>query len=280
MKIWLLENGEKSEPQESFEVRERISAGELKGDVLAWYKGAEEWMRLDEVPQFQTLFLEGEEEEEEDLVSPPPLPDLSASLKEAIAVEAAKAPPMHIFRRLFARGFDSILYISLVIILFRERALDALQGDSMLQFLPIGIAYAMLDGLMTHAWKTSPGKFILGLRVTDSAGFAISLKGAILRSLRVWIVGLGMWILWPISLLLSWLLSRKFGYFLWDIPYRYRVVVKPFSGLHVIGYIVGLFAISALLNVALPQELVDMMNQRSGAQEFLDQLKESLEAPK
>lgn len=61
MKIWLLENGEKSEPQESFEVRERIGAGELKGDVMAWYKGADDWMRLDEVPQFQTLF-EAEEE--------------------------------------------------------------------------------------------------------------------------------------------------------------------------------------------------------------------------
>lgn len=265
MKIWLLEKGEKSEPQESFEVRERISSGELKAETLAWYKGADAWMRLDEVPQFRLLF------EEEDLTLPPPLPDISESLKEAIEKEAKKAPPIHLFRRLFARFHDSILYISLVIVLFREHALDALQGDSMLQFLPIGIAYVILDGLMTHVWQSSPGKFLLGMRVTDQVGHAIPLKGAMIRSLRVWIVGLGMWMLWPIAMLISWLLSLKFGYFLWDIPYRYRVVAKPFSALHVLAFVASIFVMSALLNIALPQELIDTMNERSGAQEILDQ---------
>ena len=269
MKIWLLKDGEKCGPYESFTVRDRISNGELKADELAWFQGAAGWMPLKEVPLFVSLF----DVVKEDHGTPPPLPVLPENLKEAIAAEAKKAPPLHLVRRLFARMHDSILYISLVMMIFKERALDALQGDSLMQFLPIGLAYVLLDGLMTHVWKCSPGKFLLGLRVTDQLGHAISLQASLIRSLRVWIVGFGMWVMWPLALPISAFMARKFGYCLWDIPYCYRVLAKPFSGLHVIGYFVSIFTLSALLNLSLPQELVDKMNQQSGAQELLDKLK-------
>lgn len=270
MKIWLLENGEKSGPFESFTVRERIDSGELKADTQSWYQGAEGWGPLSDIPQFSSLF-----EDKVEVATPPPIPQRTtnqAILRKAIQEERAKAPPIYLTRRLFARLHDCILYMSLVFIVFKERALDAMDNESMMPLLGIGLAYVILDGIMTNLWKCSPGKFLLGMRVTDVMGYAIPLKFALLRSLRVWILGLGMWVMWPISLTISWFMSRRLGYFLWDLPKRYRVVARPFSGLHVISYMVSIFVMSTLLNLALPKQMIEDMNQRSGAQEFLDSL--------
>lgn len=272
MQIWLLENGEKSEPQESFQIRERISSGELTGDTLAWYKGAEEWVRLDEVPQFESLFIE--EVEEEDVTQPPPLPDLTESIKEAIEYEASKAPPLHLFRRFFARMFDSLIYAFAVMAVFRERILDAAESGSVWTFLAVGLTYVVLDGVMTHAWKFSPGKFLLGMRITDHAGFAIPLKAAVIRSLRVWVVGLGMWQLWFISMPISWLLSRKLGYFLWDIPYRNRVMARPLSPFHVSSYVLALVICYALFLAVMPLEFFEDFITRFGTPEQIQQWQE------
>lgn len=271
MKIWLLENGEKSGPFESFVVRERIDSGELKADTQSWYPGADGWGPLSEIPQFKSLF----EAEVEDLVTPPPVPQATtnqAILRKAIAEERAKAPPIHLTRRLFARIHDCILYMTLIFIVFKERALKVMDSESMMPLLGIGLAYVILDGIMTHLWKSSPGKFLLGMRVTDAVGYAIPLKFALLRSLRVWILGLGMWVMWPFSLLISWFMSRRLGYFLWDLPKRYRIVARPFSGLHVMAYTASIFTMNLLFTIAMPQQVIEEIQQRPEVKELFEAL--------
>lgn len=269
MKIWLLENGEKKGPFESYALRERIEVGEITAETLAWYQGAEDWCRIDEIPQFALLFTEKKE------VKPPPIPVQEKSpreeLKEAIAREVAKAPPLYMTRRLFARLFDTMLYMAMVVICFREKAFQALMADSMPQFLGVGIAYVILDGLMTHVWKASPGKLLLGLRVTGSLGHAIPLKGSIIRSLRAWILGLGMWLMIPFALIISWFMAKRFGYFLWDMPHRYRVVARPFSAMHVVVYILSVVTVEVALRFLLPQEVVAEMFRVLGAEGIMPQ---------
>ncbi|MFC5050978.1 RDD family protein [Rubritalea spongiae] len=270
MNVWLIENGEKGGPFESYAVRERIESGEISADTLAWYQGAEGWVRIDTIPQFSILFAEKED------ATPPPMPEEvqkspREELKEAIAREVAKAPPLHMTRRFFARIFDYLLYISLIFVCFQERAFDALMGESMMQFLGVGIAYVILDGLMTHLWKSSPGKFLLGLKVTDHLGLAIPLKGSVIRSLRAWILGLGMWVMMPFAIAISWFMAKRFGYFLWDMPHRYRVLARPFSALHVVAYIVSVLIVNVVFSSLISQEVMEEMYKTLGVEDWMKQ---------
>ncbi|MFC4991529.1 RDD family protein [Rubritalea tangerina] len=267
MKVWLLVDGEKSGPHESFEVRERITAGELHAETLAWHQGAEGWLPLAEIPQFSTLF-EVEEAEDE---GPPPLPEEKPSevLKKVLAEELSKAPPLHMTRRLFARFHDCLLYLSAVVVIFQDQYVEIFQGESMLPLLAIGICYVLLDGIMVHVWKASPGKFLLGMRTADAQGHAIPLKFSILRSLRVWILGLGMWVMMPLALIISSFMAKRFGYFLWDMPKRYRTVVRPFSGMHVIAYVASIFLMNAAVSLLLPAEVLEQMVNQHPLGEWL-----------
>ena len=85
--------------------------------------------------------------------------------------------------------------------------------------------------------------------------------------------------MWIIALPLSWFLARRFGYFLWDLPRRYRVIVKPFSGMHVLAYFISLFVISYLMNVFIEPEVIEQMHEQSGWKEMLEQLPAPEEAP-
>ncbi len=276
MKVWLLVNEEKSGPFETFDVRDRIDAGELTEETLCWYQGAPSWLPLGEVAQFETMF--DQVEDLSDLVVPPPIPDSvkiqTQKIKEALAEELSKAPPLCAVRRFFARMHDFLLYMVLIFAVFQEKVIEMGRSDSVLPLLAIGFSYVLLDAIMVHLWKGSPGKFLLGLRTTDALGHAIPLKFSVLRSLRVWILGMGMGIvtIWPFSLGISWFMSRRFGYFLWDTPKRYRVVARPFSGMHVAAYVASIFAMSFLLNVSLPNEMLDEMKKDNWAQEFIDKI--------
>jgi hypothetical protein len=277
MKFWLLINEEKSGPFETFDIRDRIDSGELTQETICWYRGAPSWGPLGDVAQFETMFDRAEEVSE--LVTPPPIPESITSqaelVKKAIAEEVSKAPPLYAARRFFARMHDFLLYMVLILAVFQEKVIEMGQTDSMLPLLAVGFAYVLLDAIMVHVWKASPGKFLLGLRTTDALGHAIPLKFSVLRSLRVWILGLGMGIvqIWPFSFGISWFLSRRFGYFLWDTPKRYRAVARPFSGIHVLAYVASIVAMFILLSLAIPAEKIELMNKQSGAQEFLDKLK-------
>ena len=277
MKVWLLINEEKSGPFETFDIRDRIDSGELTQETLCWYQGAASWVPLGDVAQFETMFDLAEEVSE--LITPPPIPESvknqTEKIKKAIAEELSKAPPLYAVRRFFARIHDYLLYMVLIFVVFQDKVIEMAQGDSVLPLLAVGFAYVLLDAIMIHVWKASPGKFLLGLRTTDALGHAIPLKFSVLRSLRVWILGLGMGIveIWPFSLAISWFLSRRFGYFLWDTPNRYRVVARPFSGIHVLVYVASIFAMSFLLNVSLPEDMIEEMKKDNWAQDFLDNLK-------
>ncbi|MEO1856899.1 MAG: DUF4339 domain-containing protein [Rubritalea sp.] len=277
MKVWLLVNEEKLGPFETFEVRERIDAGELTQDTLCWYQGAASWGPLGEVAQFETMF--DQVEEVSDLVTPPPIPESvknqAEKIKEALAEELSKAPPLHAIRRFFARMHDFLLYMVLVFAVFQEKVLEMGQSDSVVPLLAVGFAYVLLDAIMIHLWKVSPGKFLLGMRTTDAFGHAIPLKFSVLRSLRMWILAMGMGVIqiWPFSLGISWFLSRRFGFFLWDIPRRYRVVARPFSGMRVVAYVASIFAMSLFLNMVLPEALLDEMRSESWMQEFIGESK-------
>jgi uncharacterized RDD family membrane protein YckC len=247
MEIWIVEEGEKRGPFETYQIRDRIEAGKLSGDELAWHKDQSDWVKLREMDAFRSEF--GESWEELHRVLPPPLP----------------SEPFP-FLRFFARWFDVSLYLLLVFSLMRftghnlfEAVFEA-AGCSFLYlyFLP----FVFLEAAILHLTKTTPGKFLLGLRVVTPEERALSLQGALVRSLRAYIVGLGLmvhpFLTGICHVYCIWYLMR-FNEAPWDTVMKTRVRVVGPLFLPVLLFTVFFIVILVLLVLVLKPTFIQML---------------------
>lgn len=259
MKIWLLEEGERTGPHESFEIRERIAAGDLGASTQAWYEGAPDWVRLDEVPVLQSEFVSKDSYQETDSMTATSA--LEVAEQEQIALEYIHPPKLHMARRFFARFFDMWLYLALLMLILKDPTLLKWGERGVFWHLMMGLGYVLIDGGMTNAWKCSPGKWLLGLRVVNFQGKAIGLAASVLRSLRVWVLGWGMWLITPVALAVSWFMAKRLNYFVWDFPKRYRVVCEPLTTGKILSVIIAYMGLYALIRLAIPPEVVQEMQE-------------------
>lgn len=211
MEFWIVEEGEKRGPFQSYEVRDRIERGDLTGDELGWHKDRDDWVALREMDVFRggfetaspTSVSEGETESKP--AKPPPLPE---------------GPPQPLLR-FWARWFDVFLYITLVFAILWVSGQDILEAMGSPVFRQLWfIPFVILDGLALHVYKTTPGKFLLGLRVVREDESALGVGAALMRSLRVFIIGMGFFfwaILLPVicNAFCCWYTARK-GEAPWD----------------------------------------------------------------
>ena len=63
MEVWIVEEGEKRGPYQTYEIRERIERGELAGDELAWHRDQEQWTELREMDAFRSGFEKSSQEQ-------------------------------------------------------------------------------------------------------------------------------------------------------------------------------------------------------------------------
>lgn len=182
MEIWLIENREKTGPFQSYEVRSRIERGELSGGEMAWHQSSSDWVPLREMELFRAEF--EVVEEELDLVLPPPLP--------------IKPRP---FVRFWARWFDFLLNMVVVFGLMRLLSLDMAAALLSPAFMLLyTLPWLMLESIAIHLVGTTPGKYLLGIRVQCLDGTRLSLGVSVLRAFRVYVLGMGM-VLWIFPLI-------------------------------------------------------------------------------
>lgn len=177
MEVWIVEDGEKRGPFQTYELRDRIERKELNGDELSWHKDQDEWLPLRELDVFRGEF----EESAPELFIPPPLPS---------------SP--HPFLRFWAHWFDVFLYQLCVFALVRLTGQDLVQAMFSPWFRNLYmLPFLILEALCIHLYKTTPGKFFLGIRVVLPDERPLALGAALMRSIRVFIVGMGIlfWIL-------------------------------------------------------------------------------------
>ena len=243
MEIWIVEEGKKRGPFETYQIRDRIEAGELAGDELSWHKDQSGWVKLREMDAFRVEF--GKSREELHRVLPPPLP----------------SQPFP-FLRFFARWFDVSLYLLLVFSLVRfigHNLLEAAGGPFLyLYFLP----FVFLEAAILHLTKTTPGKFLLGIRVVTPEERALSLQGALARSLRTYIVGLGLmvhpFLTGICHVYCIWYLMR-FNVAPWDMVTKTRVRVVGPLFLPVLLFTVFFLIILVLLALVLRPTFIQML---------------------
>mgnify|MGYP000029449989 CR=1 FL=1 len=235
MDIWIIQDGEKTGPIHDFEIRRRIEAGELPPTTPAWHEGLGMWTPLVEIGIFQREF---------DKPAPPETP---ASSPEP-APERVVPPPLpdqpHLIRRFWARWLDLYLYAGVWWIAMWAAGRDIgmiLQHQWIILFHYV--PWFVLETFLLHRFGTTPGKWLLGIKVVNHDGSLLSLAEATRRCARVLFIGIGFgWgILALICQLMSLITTKRLGRPLWDQAGGHRLEVSPFDPFRIAGYVFVLF---------------------------------------
>lgn len=261
MKIWLIENGERTGPHEIYDIRDRISNDELNAKTLAWYDGADGWVTLGDVPAYSSYFRKPSSldkfQREEKLTSD----FVDSSEKEGVSVDSKpnsatfKNEPLYPVRRFFARLLDISLYNITLFIIKVQMGINPLVVESVGKELLYQIPYLFLDALALSYLGTTPGKWLLNIKLRDNSGQKLAFPTALIRSTRVWVLGFAMqspFIL--ISLPFSWFVANKYGKFLWDLPRNHITQCSSLSPKKIAGYFLVIIAASFLLKYTVPPE--------------------------
>jgi len=112
-----------------------------------------------------------------------------------------------------------------------------------------------IDGLLLTYLGTTPGKWLLGIKLRNSSGDKLELGSSIIRSARVWVLGFAMqtWLV-IFSLSFSWFAGAKYGKFIWDIPQNNITEYKPINPLKIAIYVGIIIITGALLKELTPPE--------------------------
>lgn len=278
MDVWIIQDGEKTGPLPDFEVRRRIADGSLGKDTPAWHDGMAEWKVLGEMPLFEREF----ERPFEDTAGPSPIRDddsLPADRAHASASSPGNPGEAHLARRFWARWFDLYAFSGVWWLLMALTGQDVAAALTnpwviLLQYVP----WFALETFLLQRFGTTPGKWLLDLRVRNEDGSLLSSQQAAHRSMRVLFVGLGMG-LGPVSLicqLLSYFTTKRFGRPVWDHAAGHRLESKPLHPVRISIYVIGLFT-SLVMQcvVVIPHMIEDAARRNPETRAQLEEFKEA-----
>jgi len=253
MDIWIIQDGEKIGPIHDYEVRSKIEKGELPATTPAWYEGLPAWKPLVEISLFEREFDRPIEPRDTPYAPPaaepdPPLP-----------------PPDRpvLVRRFFARWFDLYLYAGLWWIVMWALGADikAMLLNPwviLLQYIP----WFALETFLLHRFGTTPGKWLLGLRLVNNNASLLSLAQATRRSVQVLCIGLGFgWgVLTLVCQFMAYFTAMRFSRPLWDHTGGHRVLAVALRPLRIVTYVFVLYgAIQLQMMVVAPYILPFVM---------------------
>jgi len=231
MDIWIILNGEKTGPLRDFEIRRKIEDGELTATVPAWHDGLPGWQPLGEIDLFTREFSLTPAPPEPLPIEPPPVPENSPP---------PATPKLSQYgRRFLARWFDLHLFAGIWWLAMwasgRDIAATMMNPWIMiLQFIP----WFILEAFLLHRFGFTPGKWLLGLQVSNLDGSLMSLSESLRRAGRVLFTGIGFgWSLLAVFCqLLSLYTAKRLGKPLWDHLGHHQVIRTPFQPLRIIGF--------------------------------------------
>lgn len=256
MELWVIIEGEKAGPFQDYEIRRRIENGELAGDTPAWHQGQDGWKPLRELAPFAVEFER-------------PTARNDGEAAAASAVRRGQGPPTLpqerlLGRRFWARWLDILAYVACwwLGLWASGRPIDAALDSLLLMVLQL-VPWFVLETILLHRYGTTPGKWLLGLRVVNADGSLLSLGAATVRSLRVWSGGIGFG-LGPVALIcqaFSLHLCLRLGRPLWDHVGKHYVRATPLVPWRVAALAVGMFAAIQLQGAVVSPYLLKDMEQ-------------------
>jgi uncharacterized RDD family membrane protein YckC len=255
MDVWIIQNGEKRGPMPDYEVRSAIQSGELKADTLAWHDGMGGWQPLSTIALFTAEFTPSRETPQREEAPVQPLPT------ERPQPEASP----HLIRRFWARWFDLYLYSGFwwFGMWLAGRDVGAVIGNIWLilfQYVP----WFAIEAILLHRYGTTPGKWLLGIKVRNEDGSRLTLPQSVRRSMRVMFLGVGLG--WGIVALMCQVMAvfttRRLGKPLWDMAGGHKLGTIPLHPLRIAAYMIGLIAALQLQMIVVAPYILRQMQER------------------
>lgn len=244
MDIWIIRDGEKTGPLHDFEIRRKIEDGELPGSTPAWHEGLGTWKPLQEIDIFTREF---------ERAAAPPIEQTSAPQEKRHTPPPLPVPTCY-GRRFWARWLDLTLYVGVWwfgMWAARQDIEAALlnQWIMLFRFLP----WFIVEILLIHYFATTPGKWLLGMKVLNKDGSKLNLTASTVRALRVLFIGIGFG--WDILALfcqtLSYFTAKRLGAPLWDHVGDHKVITKPLSPISLVVFVFLFFGALQLQSIVV-----------------------------
>lgn len=136
--------------------------------------------------------------------------------------EFRRITPTHPWRRFFAREIDFLLFdllrVFLLVVVLRIRPINSALYTLTNLWIVVRLLWIPVEGVLLHYFGTTPGKWIMGIRVESVNGGHLTISGAMHRAWTVLWNGYGLGI--PILNLWRWYRCAKdygdLGYTQWD----------------------------------------------------------------
>ncbi|MFU8893727.1 MAG: RDD family protein [Luteolibacter sp.] len=219
MQVWIIRNGEKNGPLPDFTVRQGIENGQYTADTPAWHEGLDAWTTLGKIAVFESAFDAPAPEESRHLEhTPPPIR------------QSTPTAGLHLVRRFWARMVDINIHItfSLLFLYVANFDIGTILASRWLVILLL-VSWAPIEAILIHFHGTTPGKWLLGIRVCNEDESPLSRKQSAWRAFRVVIAGLGLGLpyVMPLCLIISYWITRRIGRTIWDHLGGHRVIFRP-----------------------------------------------------
>jgi uncharacterized RDD family membrane protein YckC len=279
MEIYLHKDGKRQGPYLIFKIRELLEDGKIGLEDLAWHEGLEKWCPLGEIEVVQGIqrkpasvedFVIPADEapaENESPTTPPPLSRAQANSPAAVVRNLeVSGRTGYAWRRFFARTLDNLLALTVFIGVGMVAGFytpGELGRPGFVATLGSLFLWVFVEALLLHKFTRTPGKALLGLRVVDGEGNALSLRAAFRRSFDVWLFGLGTGL--PFVTIFCQMMAfqryRIMGITSWDEKGEFRPQQKPPSPFGIITYV--LLVLCGMISIAwsalkYAPELADM----------------------
>ncbi|MGE9267404.1 MAG: RDD family protein [Verrucomicrobiales bacterium] len=237
MQFWYVKNGEKAGPVEDYEMRSLVRAGEVSAETRVWHEGCDNWLKAEEVELLSGEFVLLAEKEAE-ANEPPPVP--------------LSWPEFQPWRRLGARWFDANLYFLLFVsghLLVMGGIPEMFSAENPWILILHALPMILMEGALVSQWGTTPGKWLLDMRVRRFDQSLLPVGSSLMRAFRVWILGMGMGlgILMIIGHIAAFVMGKKRGAPLWDLATGYQVPGAPVTKARVALFIALYLLVNSLL---------------------------------
>lgn len=247
MDIWIIRDGEKVGPIHDFEVRKKIESGELAPTTPAWHEGLGEWRPLAKIELFTREF--------ELLEKPQPNKETEDKFDKLITSPPLPPPPTsHYIRRFWARWFDLQLYAGIwwIAMWGAGQNIEAALTNQWILFFQF-VPWFVLEAFLIYKFRTTPGKWFLGIKVLNKDGTPLDLSASTRRSLRVMFTGVG-FAYQPLALFcqaLSLFTAKRLGEALWDYVGSHKLETAPLRPARVISLVILFFGALQLQSIVV-----------------------------
>lgn len=179
---WYVVDDNKNGPVSIEELKELINNSTINNKTMVWREGMETWVQIGDIEELQPLMTP----------TPPPLPPKQTLNKIDLPMANRWA---RFFARIFDLWWETILVVMVSAYVLSRYSANFVEwinspGTSQafgILCLPVAMIF---DAVLHRIFGNTPGKLLLGLKVTDADGKALSFSQYLLRNISVWIKGL------------------------------------------------------------------------------------------